>query len=167
MLRQVAARQRRGVASPRQDFIPHEVESDYLGRFHSFIKVAIDGVSYHRSQLFECVALGMDAISQCGGCITAVHFVFASSKMISLIGIVYEVGSVVASCPERVAPGAPRIAFAASCATRRRTSQHHQRNLLPDHLAISSSIRRPRGDTAWSGMVSLVSWRADTFWSDR
>jgi hypothetical protein len=77
MLRPVAVRQRREAVSSCQDFISHKVEPDQPGCFHGFIEVAIDGVFHHRPQLFECVALGVDAITQCGGRITTVHFVFA------------------------------------------------------------------------------------------
>jgi hypothetical protein len=38
-------------------------EPDHLGCFHGFIEVAIDGVFHHRPQLFERVALGVDAIT--------------------------------------------------------------------------------------------------------
>ena len=51
MLSPIAVHQRHQKASPRQDFISHEVEPAQLRRFHGLIEVAIDSVFHHRPQL--------------------------------------------------------------------------------------------------------------------
>jgi hypothetical protein len=88
MLRPVAVRQRREAVSSCQDFIPHEVKPDQPGCFHGFIEVAIHGVFHHHPQLSECVAFGVDAITQCGGCLPPSTSSSRTSKMISLMDLI-------------------------------------------------------------------------------
>jgi hypothetical protein len=75
-----AALARCSVARAGLCFIQHEIETDYLGRLHNFIQVAINGVFHRRSRFFEC-RLGVSmpspsAAAVCGGCI-APSIVFA------------------------------------------------------------------------------------------
>jgi hypothetical protein len=80
MPRLASAHQRRAAASPRENFISHKVQSNQPGRLHGFIEIAVDRVFNHRPQLFEGVALGVNAVTQCGSRIATVHFVFAHLK---------------------------------------------------------------------------------------
>ena len=56
------------------------METDYKGRIHCFVEVAIDGLFHHRSQFFNTVPLGVDSITQRRGIVATIDFVLPHLK---------------------------------------------------------------------------------------